>query len=81
MGCQILLLSVAVSWRSRCGNRMLVKNRKLLEFATYAMQIESCYWPMCSNYCLLLTIFAAVAVWSSVTVLCAWGGLHSDTAG
>lgn len=60
MGRQILLLGVAVSWRSRCGNRMLVENRKLLEFATYAMQIKAYCWPRCGNECLLLRGVRAV---------------------
>lgn len=49
VGCQILLLGVTVSWRSRCGNRMLVKNRKLLEFTAHAIQIKAYDWPLCSS--------------------------------
>lgn len=72
--CQMLLLGVAVSWRSRCGNRMLVKNRKLLEFTTHEIQINSYCWPTCSPWCLPSTRGSAAPggwSWASCGVL--WG--------
>lgn len=78
--CQMLLLGVAVSWRSRCGNRMLVKNRKLLEFTTHEIQINSYCWPTCSPWCLPSTRGSAAPGAGAGRAAVCFGGARTQDA-
>lgn len=80
MQCQMLLLGVAVSWRSRCGNRMLVKNRKLLEFTTHEIQINSYCWPTCSPWCLPSTRGSAAPGAGAGRAAVCFGGARTQAA-